>query len=343
MSFADSNAPKPLEEVASELGMVVADYDSRLINGLRELSQRFHRVAPPVSEIGDILQRVDNQHRLFVYEHRYEGTGAYSNGANRHTISVDLLAIAIDVKEARFPAFQMNDDGELLSGSAEVVGKVLPAEARKRLAGWEDVGMAAEGRFVYFINEPPLFALNAVIEQNTSPEFRPGLRNSGLKVDVQRALDIVNMMRPGEPPLAPVYQIEVPTPTIEIPKLNLTQSLSEIRAETHAEIERITREGAVDMEATMEKFRKDREAALAASRERNAAILEKYRKKREERQQKMRDRKPYEPTTEAGREAAAEARRKAQEYLESVQKRLQSNSATEALQTEKGMSSAPAN
>lgn len=243
----ETQSPEALTELALRLGLEVqTPYPEA--DRLLQVTRRFERLLPPASSIGTALVREDVQHRLTVYEHRYEVEEAVpgDSSGRRRNFPVELAVILIEVPGEDLPYWEVQpgtprEGGVGMPGAgldrletraplaavsrdAKRATTVLSERALERLATWPDVRVAAEGPFLFFAPPPPSSAFYDMVKRKTSPQLVPSLLTSGLEIDIQRALDIVNLLDLDREPLPPVYRIDVPKPKIDLPKLQLNIS-----------------------------------------------------------------------------------------------------------------------
>jgi hypothetical protein len=149
------------------------------------------------------------------------------------------------------------------------------APLTRRLAAMDEYRMGLSGRYAFFTSGLETWSLAQAIQRSVSAEFHPGLLNSALRLDVQRALDVVNELEGDRPQLARFYEIDVAELDIELPstqgitrgmeeaRTTLQKELDALRAEREAQAARLREESA----ARMAEARKAMQESLAASRE----------------------------------------------------------------------------
>jgi hypothetical protein len=118
------------------------------------------------------------------------------------------------------------------------------------------------------------------MHRSISAEFHPGLFNSAMRLDVQRALDIVNGLEGEQPRLARFYQIDVPKLDIELPATEgITRGMEETRATLQKELEALRAERQMQSARRREESAARRAEAREALQERLAASREKARQR----------------------------------------------------------------
>lgn len=248
-----------LSAAAAELEMTLqreaADADRILA-----ISRALGDLVPPAERIGAALVRADDAHELIVYEHLYDAR-ALRTRTQSHEMEVELLGILIRLPGVDLPRFGLRPDGTRATEEPEAAREIVTPEAIERMGSFRDFVLAAEGEHLLFLSEPPSSALVAATQRRTSPEFQPGLGNSGLKIDVQRALDITNLLALGRDPLPAVYRIDTGDidVDVEVPELDL--GLDRHVEETHREIDAIMERHRKQSEERRAKFEADMKAA----------------------------------------------------------------------------------
>lgn len=286
-----------LATVQQELGFELHDPYSQA-GELMHVSKRFEMIAPPADDIGAVMVQRTDDHEMFLYEHKYDQR-ALRGATQTHSMSVELFGILFRLPGANLPDVFVLPDGSF-SGKREDLEQVYTPEAVERLKSWKDFAMGTSGEFILYIQRPPSNALVAASQRNTSADFQPGLLNSGLKVDVQRAIDITNMLKLDRPEIASVYTTDIGEidVNVDVPELDL--GLDKTVKETHDKVDAIMAESDKDMaefrekmarqraerEAEMEQRRAEREAKRAqqqaqwdAEREQRNEALRKQREK----------------------------------------------------------------
>ncbi len=156
--------------------------------------------------------------------------------------------------------------------------------------------MAMSQSHVLFASQLETWALMQASNQSVSSEFHAGLLNSALRIDVQRALDIVSLLDADLPTLSRFYTIDVPDVDIDIPDASkISAGLSDIAAQTEAKLaaqreqwERQDAQREAQWEATRAANKQERERRSA---ERKAQWEATAAANREERERKSSERK----------------------------------------------------
>jgi len=250
-----------------------------------------------------VLWREDAAHRLWVFEFKASELVMVSSNAlrplQRHRAGVTRLGIAVELKDVSLPGWNV------LQG----IDWPPPwtAEAIARAERIEDLWLGMDGPFVVALARPDRFPLHEMVARNISPEFHPGLLNSALAIDVQRVVDVVNLLDTSAPPLPRVYRIEgieVKLPAVARPDFSSAfprrgvepgqapVSLEHVRAESEArmasalqataaaqhQISAETAAAQAALRSDAERLRSEREQrkadAKTARRARDAALLE---------------------------------------------------------------------
>lgn len=253
-----------LQVVSQELGLDL--HDPYSLERIKDLTEPFGDLVEPAVEVGAALTRTEEDHQLIAYEHRYRDT-ALNTGTQTHDTEVEVLVILARLPGADLPSFAVFPDGSY-RGDLGQIGKALGTDAWVRMRGWREFAMGAEGETVIFAQLPPNSPLAAGIARRQSADFYPGLLNSGFKVDLQRAVDIVNLMPLDRQRLAAVYQIDIGEIKVELPELNLTSDMQAITEETHRKTQ-----------AIVDGFAEDLARIRAESEQRQAEIRAEFQEK----------------------------------------------------------------
>lgn len=308
-----------LPEIAAEMEMELSPrgrHDERIKSATRKLAESTPGV-DPADKVGDVFYRAGEGYELFVYEHGDERTALHTD-TNRHAATVNRLGILMRWPSADLPYFTAYNDGRVAAGGQEGLREILTEASMQRMQTFDGFTAAGGDEYLLFLSDAPGSTLMAIAEQSTSPEFQPGLRNSALKVDVQRAVDIANLMSITSFKVADVYIIDIGDIDIQWEKPDLTSGMDEIAEQTREEVATIMENAEADSAKRMEEqsqrqkeilaqMRERNEAAMAKSRERNAAILAEQRQRSEELRQQREER-------------SAEAVKRSQERLEEIQR-----------------------
>ena len=276
-----------LANAAAELEMTLHESYSDA-ETLIAFTEDLNGIVEPAEEIGAALTRKAPDHELIVYEHRFDAR-ALRTTTQSHSMGVELLGILIRLPGAELPLFGVRSDGRMAAPDEAAARAVLGGGAAERMKSFRGFVMAAKGERVLFLSEPPRSALVAATQRSSGPEFLPGLRNSGLKIDVQRAIDITNLLAlpPDQesPAIADVYKIDTSDieVNVEVPELDL--GLQETVSETRREIDEIMAKAEAERQALREK----REAESAARRADFEAKMEARRKKAQEDLERIRN------------------------------------------------------
>jgi hypothetical protein len=207
-----------LAEVADELGLELrrdrpADdpTEAELIRAV----EPFAALVEPADDVGAVMSREAEGYRFWAYEHRYDASVA-SSRESLQGIEVELLVILFELPGAGLPEFHVTADGDFEVADRDALARVMTPEAARRIEAWEGFGIAAAGDHVVFAPRAPASPLAHAARREQSPEFEPGLLSSGFRVDLQRAIDVVNLMNLDVPRIAGVYgigtEVELPEP-----------------------------------------------------------------------------------------------------------------------------------
>jgi hypothetical protein len=226
-----STADEALAEVASSLGLQlnIASPDADM---LQKALASFPELGVADARVEAVMSRADAQHRLWLFEFEVDETlliaPASGAGHHSHRGTLTRLGIAIQQKHARYPRWIQDEHAEMLAP--------WNAGARERLARIEDLRLAMQGEFVIAIARPRGFGLLEQMQRERSVEFHPGLRNSALGIDVQRVLDVVNLLDPGATPLPSIHHVEVDVDLSRVRKPQIAARLDAIRAQQERDL-----------------------------------------------------------------------------------------------------------
>lgn len=256
--------PEPEQQrqaLASEQGLLPVE-DSATQAALQQRLQAFAELTGEVGEIQHAYRQSQPQAELWLVEFASSQRSLLQTTVRPRHIEVTRLAILIELHDdPGWPRFVPSDE--------QPAPPQLPADYTQRLLAMDDYQMAIEGRWVAFVSTAAFEPLLQAIQANQSSEFHPGLLNSALRIDVQRALDITAAM-PGAPQLARFYHIDV---AVQID----TPSVSAFSEKLRADRERIAAEQA----AAREQFRADMERDRAEFRRRNEENMARFRQHNE--------------------------------------------------------------
>lgn len=281
---------------------------------LRTLLGRFEPIAGAVQSIETVLWREDATHRLWVFEFKASEVVMVSSNRfrplQRHRAGVTRLGVAVELKGRSLPAWSVLQDGDWPAP--------WTAGAIERAQRIEDLWLAMDGPFVVALARPDRFPLHEMVARSISPEFHPGLFNSALPIDVQRLVDVVNLLDTGAPPLARVYRIEgieVKLPELRRPDLTGALprrdgnpdappvSLEQLRAESEARMasardksEALQRSLSADTDAARSAMRADTERQLAEMQQVRAEAEARRKARDEELLKRLRERANAKPT-----------------------------------------------
>jgi hypothetical protein len=237
---ADDDARR-LEALAATHSMTI-DRDPATADRLRAHVERFPRVGGRPGTIGPILSRRSAAGTLHVFEYTRSGVAMPGPQGRLVRAAPTMLGIVMEVEGARpLPAWQQDE--------AKPPAPPHTEASLARLARIEDLRMATAGGVVLFASQRDRFVLKQLTEQSTSAEFHPGLFNSALPIDVQRALDVVAAMDFGQ---RPFERFSTPAVRTNLPPTRSTgipERLQEIRREQDAKLEALRAEQRAQREA----------------------------------------------------------------------------------------------
>jgi hypothetical protein len=236
---ASAPAAPALESVARELGLAV-DEDPAAVRELRRVLDALPELGAAGAGIGPVLARTGAGHRLWLLEVEVEETlmVGYTGSAQRqHTGALRRLAIVLRLDGAQLPRWQQDQ-------SAPAPAPPWTPAALARLARIEDLHLASNGPYLVAVARPDRFALLEKVQRERSVEFHPGLLNSALAIDVQRVIDIANLLETDPAPVPRVYGVDVEVKLTGVRRPNLSARLQASRATMQADIERLRAERA---------------------------------------------------------------------------------------------------
>jgi hypothetical protein len=269
---ADSPAADALDAVAERHGLErVIDEPGR--RAAAALLSPFAAISGEVVAIDAVMRRTDGVATLWLVDYRGRALGLRGAQGQRHMTDVPLLAVVIELDHAPdWPAFRQS--------AATPAPPYLPAPWHARLAAMSQYRMGVEGKVVAFFSQLESAALIYLAESTTSPEFHPGLRNSALAVDVQRALDLVAAL-PESPPIARFMRIDGARPDLPTTDRAPLERMHADIAERQTETRRVAEEAQRSMREAGEAFRRRAEADNERFRQHIAESSERLRARRE--------------------------------------------------------------
>jgi hypothetical protein len=263
-----AGAPEPEQQRqarATELGFQVIE-DPGIKAALRQQLQGWSELTGEVGDIRHAWRLSQTKAELWLVEFASSQRSLVQTTARPRHLEVTRLAIMLKLHDdPAWPRF--------VSSAQEPAPPQLPGEYAERLAAMDEYQMAIDGRWVAFLSKAAFEPLLQIVEAGQSAEFHPGLLNSALRIDVQRALDISAAL-PGAPRFERFYAVDV---DVQID----TPSVSALSDRLRADRERIATEQAaareqlrLDMERQRAEFRQRNEENLVRFRERNQENLE---------------------------------------------------------------------
>lgn len=218
-----------LEQLTDDLALANHSDDETVRQRLQAILTQHEDITGRGIEVHTILNRADAGAQLWLVEFSSREFALYRGKGQTSQVDVRRLAIVIEFAEST----------DLLSWSQESAEapSILSAEARQRLQRMDDFRMAMAHSHVLFASQLETLALLQATNQSVSSEFHAGLLNSALRIDVQRALDIVNLLDADLPTQSRFYSIDVPTLEIDMPDaIKISAGINEIAQETEAKI-----------------------------------------------------------------------------------------------------------
>jgi hypothetical protein len=241
-----------LPVVAQRLGLTL-EPESEDSEWLSQRLQQVPQLAAADIQVGPVLTRADALHRLWLFEFGVAQTVLVSNrpqgGLHAHQAVLDRLALVVQVHGARLPSW--------VQDVAPPSSPPWTAEALTRLARIEDLRLATDGEFIIAVARPGAFGLYEMMARQRSVESYPGLLNSALPIDVQRVLDIVNLIRPEQGALPPIYRIDVQVRLPEIREPQIGARMEEVRTQQRAQVAELRARLEADREAMRAKLSAD--------------------------------------------------------------------------------------
>lgn len=293
--FVRGDQPSPaskLVEVASTLQMQIVEDPGQLL-ALTGLLQEHSELAGRAPSVDAAMQRRFEGATLTAIDFSSQAEGVYGAQGTRHDVAVGRLAIVIQLDSATLP--------DWTSMSAEPApAPPFTDEALGKFATMDEFEMASSDRNLIFISRSEGWALMRAAERSTSAEFQPGLLNSALRIDLQRAINVLNAMQLELAELPPIYRIEV-DPQIQVNlDTGISERLDKVRADAEAQrlqFKETMEQQARANQAARDALAADREARLQEQRERQREAIERLKRKGEE--ARARSAKPTDTTAPA--------------------------------------------
>lgn len=297
-----------LAEVAEKHGLTL-EYESDLASALQEVLERFPEITGNAHSVGPVLWKEEAGYRLLLFEYEEERRFMRVRQGNvRRNIQGDVgrFGMVVQLAGLELPRWSQ-------AGGAEPPAPPWTAEAVQRARAIDDLLLGMEGETILAVSRPERYALGEAMDRRRAPEFYTGLLGGSLHIDVQRVLDVVNLMQTGSSPLPRFYNIELPKIEIATPSVDAFQErmeesrrrrqeeMEERRQALRDQSEARQREIAEEMEtrraeqqARMDAQRIEREQQAEARRQQweadraeRAAALEAQQLERERRTQQM--------------------------------------------------------
>ena len=238
---ADDDARR-LQALAATHSMTI-DRDPATAARLRAHVERFPQVGGRAASIGPILSRRGAAGTHHVYEYARSGIAKPGPQGRLLRAAPTMLGIVMEVDGARpLPTWQQDEARAPVPPHTEA--------SLARLGRIEDLRMASAGAVILFASKRDGFVLKQLTDQATSPEFHPGLLNSALPIDVQRALDVVAAMDFGQRPFdrfAPLPPVRTNLPATR--PTGLSDRLEAIRRDQEARREALRAQQRAQREA----------------------------------------------------------------------------------------------
>jgi hypothetical protein len=325
----EPSTEEQLDRLTEELALEPRD-DEASVEELRGLLSAFEEEIGRPNEIGPVLTRTDDAGVLWIFEYKVNQRFLYRPRTTDLSVDMPLLGILMELpRSVALPGW--NSDGETAPPQPPFTN-----EAVERLAAIDDLDMSMTGRLVFFTSRVKTWALKQAIDARVSAEFHPGLLNSALRIEVQRAINVVNRLDAGLPQIAQFYQIDVPKPDIEIPSTaGIFEGLSTLAEDLQQELgaqralwEQQQAERETALKASMEEAQQERRAVMEAGKaemeaqraQRAAEFQESLDAARREREERQEARRAEFEAKRAERMAEFEA--KQAEQMAEFQKRL---------------------
>lgn len=141
-----------------------------------------------------------------------------------------------------------------VSREPEAMAQRLDETVVQRMASWPDVLFVGSGRRLAAVWPEPAASLAYWAARSTSDALVPSITSSGFEWDLQRAVDIANLLfrLPQAEQIERVVELEIVVPEIELPELDLAPRLEEIRRDVQRRNEETLREFERDLEELRE-------------------------------------------------------------------------------------------
>ncbi|MCB1607567.1 MAG: hypothetical protein KDI71_11380 [Xanthomonadales bacterium] len=238
-----------------------------------ELLRAHHDITGNPQQINTLLSRSEGASTLRLIEFDTREFALYRGNGQTSRVNVALVAVLIEFDaDAGLPDWNqaLNPDPPQ---------PPFGAEALARLRAMDDYRMATGSHHALFVSQRQGPALIQAINQSVSADFHPGLLNSAMAIDVQRAVDIANLLEAPLPQVARFYQIEVPELKIDLPDRPVSAGLDEIVQQTHDQIAAQREQWAAEDAQRQAEWQRTLDE-LKAKRERQAAEREAQRERR---------------------------------------------------------------
>jgi len=311
----EPSTQEQLSTLEGELGLAQRNDDASK-SALRDALTAFEPLTGSIGELGPILTRDEDGARLWLFEYTVREMALYRPGQPNLNIAVRHFGILI--------VFETAPGWPTWMGDSAPPRPPFTAPLVARLAAMDGYRMGLAGLYAFFTSGLETGSLAQAINQSISAEFHPGLFNSAMRLDVQRALDIVNGLEGEQPRLARFYKIDVPKLDIELPstegitrgmeetRTTLQKELDALRAERQTQSARLREESAARMNEARASMQENLAASREEARQRLEAITEKAHQRREESAARRAE------AREALQERLAASREEARQRLEAI-------------------------
>lgn len=309
---SDEAAPEVRrEQVAGELALEIVE-DDRGLARAAVLLEPFGEIAHAVDGVEVAMRQVRSDLTLWLIEFTSRERTLIGRPGFQPRVTVPRLAIVAVFDQD--PGWASHRQTAVDDAPPE-----LPGDWHPRLAAMTDFRMGIEGPVVAFVSRIEGSALVQAVEARTSPEFHAGLLNSALRVDVQRALDIIGAM-PGAPHIDRFYRIDV---DVKLPAIDRSP-LDRAAAQRNEAIDAM-RSRMKEIDIGMEKEREALRERMAEQREEMRERMAQQREQMRERSAEMRRQlqESAEASRERLRESAEASRERLRESTEASLERLQ--------------------
>lgn len=217
----------------------------------------FQDLTGKIQKIGPVFSKSMGVQQLWLFEYTTREVAIHQVARPDASVDVTLFGIYLDLGPgAPLPAWTQNDTDT----------PPTPPHTEKSVAQLQRLPqyrMAMQERHVLFVSTLETWSLKQAVDQQTSPEFHPGLFNSAMKVDVQMALDVINQMDTGNAPLPRFYTVDIGP--LDLPAPDISPLQNKIQEATRQAREKMD----ADREALrlkMEKDRAENQARMDAAR-----------------------------------------------------------------------------